>query len=108
LHDKLAGEERAALSRFKVVPMDENEEQEPMVFLSVAEDTEIVGVAIHADVLLHLDTQILQMQQNPECPPHVKLTPLWAERSHLINRALVFMFEADEIEHLWREEPGEF
>ena len=85
--------------------MDENEERESEPFLSIRDDTQIIGVALHYDMLFYLDRQIFAMQASPECPPQTRDTPLWAERSNFIGRALAYMFEADEIEEYWRDEP---
>ena len=82
------------------------EEDNDNVFVSIHFDTQVVAIALPEDLLLHLDTLILEMQNNPEYPDHMKATPLWAERSNYVCRALAYMFEAEEIEHLWREEPG--
>ena len=81
------------------------EEDNDNVFVSIHFDTQIVALALPEDLLLHLDTLILEMQNNPEYPAYMKATPLWAERYNYECRALSYMFEADEIEEYWRDEP---
>ncbi len=81
------------------------EEEDDNVFVSIHFDTQVVAIALPEDLLLHLDTLILEMQNNPEYPDHMKATPLWAERSNYVCRALAYMFETDDIANYWRDEP---
>ena len=70
--------------------------------IGVPVDLEMISVGLGRDVAIMMDTHLLGLQDNPECPEQIKSLPLWALRSNLVVVAITQMFELGDIAELWR------